>query len=179
MAVVSVVVAGDALAQAWPAKPVRMIVPFPVAGATDIAARQVSQRLSDAWGQPVVIENRPGAGGTLGTEVAARAPADGYTLMTGSVSTHTIAPHLYPKLAYDPLKDFVPITEVATTPNVLVVNTALPVRNLRELVALARKRPNELTYGSNGSGANNHLAGELLQASSGIRLQHVPYKGSA
>jgi tripartite-type tricarboxylate transporter receptor subunit TctC len=179
VAVLSVLGAGDALAQAWAVKPVRMIVPFPAAGATDIAARQVSQRLSDAWGQPVVIENRPGAGGTLGTEVAARAPADGYTLMTGSVSTHTIAPHLYLKLAYDPLKDFVPITEVATTPNVLVVNNALPVRNLRELVALARKRPNELTYGSNGSGANNHLAGELLQAGSGIRLQHVPYKGSA
>lgn len=179
LAAVAMATVGQSWAQAWPAKPVRMIVPFPAAGATDIAARQVSQRLSDGWGQPVVIENRPGAGGTLGTEVAARAPADGYTLMTGSVSTHAIAPHLYPKLAYDPLKDFVPITEVATTPNVLVVNTALPARNLRELVALARKRPNELTYGSNGNGANNHLAGELLQAGSNIRMQHVPYKGSA
>jgi tripartite-type tricarboxylate transporter receptor subunit TctC len=163
----------------FPMKPIRMIVPFPTAGATDIAARQVSQRMSEVWGQPIVIENRPGAGGTLGTEIAAKAPNDGYTLMTGSVSTHAIAPHLYPKLAYDPLKDFIAITEIASSPNVLVVNAALPVKTLKELIALARKRPGELTYGSNGNGANNHLAGEMLQGMTGIRMQHVPYKGSA
>ncbi|MBC7780484.1 MAG: tripartite tricarboxylate transporter substrate binding protein [Proteobacteria bacterium] len=163
----------------YPSRAVRMIVPFPAAGVTDLAARQVGQRLNEAWGQPVVIDNRPGAGGTIGTELAAKALADGYTLMMGSVSTHAIAPSLYAKPGYDPLKDFAAITEIATTPNVLVVNAALPVKNLKELVALARKRPGELTFGSNGNGTNNHLAGEMLQAVTGIKLQHVPYKGSA
>jgi hypothetical protein len=126
-----------------------------------------------------VTHHPAGAAGLYGVEIhAAPIDADGYTVLM-TATPFVVSPHVYSKLAYDPLKDFVPITEVATTPNVLVVNNALPVRNLRELVALARKRPNELTYGSNGSGANNHLAGELLQAGSGIRLQHVPYKGSA
>jgi len=163
----------------YPAKPVRIIVPFPTAGVTDLAARQVGQRLSETWGQPVVIDNRPGAGGTIGSELGARAPADGYTLTIGSVSTHAIAPTLYAKPGYDPLKDFTAITEIAVTPNVLVINSALPVKTLKELISLATKRPGELTFGSNGNGTNNHLAGEMLQAVAGIKLQHVPYKGSA
>lgn len=163
----------------YPAKPVRIIVPFPTAGVTDLAARQVAQRLSETWGQPVVVDNRPGAGGTIGTELAARALPDGYTLTIGSVSTHAIAPSLYAKPGYDPVKDFAAITEIANTPNVLVINAALPVKTLKELVALAKKRPGELTFGSNGNGTNNHLAGEMLQAVTGIRMQHVPYKGSA
>jgi tripartite-type tricarboxylate transporter receptor subunit TctC len=163
----------------YPSKTVRIVVPFPTAGVTDLAARQVAQRLSETWGQPVVVDNRPGAGGTIGSEVGAKAPPDGYTLTIGSVSTHAIAPSLYAKPGYDPLKDFAAITELANTPNVLVINAALPVKTLKELVALAKKRPGELTFGSNGNGTNNHLAGEMLQAVTGIRMQHVPYKGSA
>ena len=163
----------------YPAKPVRIIVPFPTAGVTDLAARQVGQRLSETWGQPVVIDNRPGAGGTIGSELGARAPADGYTLTIGSVSTHAIAPTLYAKPGYDPLKDFTAITEIAVTPNVLVINSALPVKTLKELISLATKRPGELTFGSNGNGTDNHLAGEMLQAVAGIKLQHIPYKGWA
>ena len=163
----------------YPARPVRIIVPFPTAGVTDLAARQVAQRLSETWGQPVVVDNRPGAGGTIGSELGARALPDGYTLTIGSVSTHAIAPSLYAKPGYDPLKDFAAITEIANTPNVLVINSALPVKTLKELVALAKKRPGELTFGSNGNGTNNHLAGEMLQSVTGIRMQHVPYKGSA
>jgi tripartite-type tricarboxylate transporter receptor subunit TctC len=178
--VASAVVPGLSRAQEkYPVKPVRIIVPFPAAGVTDLAARQIAQRLSEVWGQPVVIDNRPGAGGTIGSELGAKAPPDGYTLTVGSVSTHAIAPSLYARPGYDPLKDFAAITEIATTPNVLVVNSALPVKNLKELVALAKKRPGELTFGSNGNGTNNHLAGEMLQAVTGIKLQHVPYKGSA
>ncbi len=176
----SFVVPGSAAAQdRYPSKPVRIIVPFPAAGVTDLAARQVAQRLSETWSQPVVVDNRPGAGGTIGSEAGARAAPDGYTLTMGSVSTHAIAPSLYAKPGYDPLKDFAGITEIAQTPNVLVVNAALPVKTLKDLVALAKQRPAELTYGSNGNGTNNHLAGEMLQAVTGIRLQHVPYKGSA
>ncbi|MFO0521114.1 MAG: tripartite tricarboxylate transporter substrate binding protein, partial [bacterium] len=163
----------------YPSKTVRIVVPFPTAGVTDLAARQVAQRLSETWGQPVVVDNRPGAGGTIGSEVGAKAPPDGYTLTIGSVSTHAIAPSLYVKPGYDPLKDFAAITELANTPNVLVINAALPVKTLKELVALAKTRPGELTFGSNGNGTNNHLAGEMLQAVTGIRMQHVPYKGSA
>ncbi len=166
-------------ATVWPAKPIRLIVPFAAGGSTDVVARSLAAGLQEAWAQPVVLDLRPGAGGTIGSELAARAAADGYTLLIGSVSTHAIAPHVYTKLPYDPVRDFTPVSEIVQFPTLLVANPALPVRNLRELVSLARKRPGELTYASNGIGTNSHVAGELLKHTAGIDLVHVPYKGGA
>ena len=160
-------------------KPVRVVVPFPPGGSTDLIARQIGQRLAEQWGQPVLVDNRSGAGGALGSEQVARAAADGHTLLMGSVSTHAIIPHLQAKLGYDPLASFTPITEVARFPSMLVANYALPVRNLKDLVALARQRPGQVTYASNGNGTNSHLAGEMLKAQARIDLLHVPYKGAA
>ena len=166
-------------AERFPLKPVRIVVPFPAGGSTDLIARQLAQRLSEQWGQPVLIDNRSGAGGALGSEQVARAPADGYTLLMGSVSTHAIIPHIQSKLGYDPIAGFTPITEVARFPSMLVASYALPVTTLRELVALAKRRPGQVTYASNGNGTNSHLAGEMLKAAAGIDLLHVPYKGAA
>ena len=166
-------------AERFPAKPVRIVVPFPAGGSTDLIARQLGQRLGEQWGQPVLIDNRSGAGGALGSEQVARASPDGYTLLTGSVSTHAIIPHINPKLGYDPIASFTPITEIARFPSMLVANYALPVRTLKELIALARQRPGQVTYASNGNGTNSHLAGEMLKAAAGIDLLHVPYKGAA
>ena len=166
-------------AERFPAKPLRIVVPFPAGGSTDLIARQLAQRLGEQWGQPVLIDNRSGAGGALGSEQVARTSPDGYTLLMGSVSTHAIIPHINPKLGYDPIASFTPITEIARFPSMLVANHALPVRNLKELIALARQRPGQVTYASNGNGTNSHLAGEMLKAGAGIDLLHVPYKGAA
>ncbi|MBC7780605.1 MAG: tripartite tricarboxylate transporter substrate binding protein [Proteobacteria bacterium] len=170
-----------ALAQtpAWPIRPIRFIVPFPPGGPLDITARLLGARMSETFGQPVLIDNRPGAGGSVGAELAARAAADGYTLLMGALSTHAVNPYLYPKLGYDPVRDFTPITLVANVPNVLVVNVAVKAESVKELIALARAQPGKLAFGSGGSGSGGHLAGELLKTSAKIDITHVPYKGSA
>lgn len=161
----------------WPSRPVRILFGFPAASATDVIARAVGQKLSEKWGQPVVIENRPGAGGNLGSALAASAPPDGYTIFFGTVA-NAISATLYTKLNYDYLKDFVPITLVAATPLVLVANNELPVKDVPELVAHAKSHPGTLNFGSGGVGTSNHLAGELFKTASGTDLQHIPYKGT-
>ena len=161
----------------WPTKPVKITFGFPAASATDVIARAVGQKLSEKWGQSVVIENRPGAGGNLGSEVAARAPNDGYTIFFGTVA-NAISTTLYSKLNYDYLKDFTPITLVATTPLVLVANPSLPVRNVKELIDYAKANPGKLNFGSGGVGTSNHLAGEMFKAETHTQLIHVAYKGT-
>ena len=167
-----------AAAQAYPAKPVRMIVGFPPGGGTDILARIVAQRLSEAWGQQVVVENRPGASATIAATAVARAAADGYTLSMGQLTPNAIAPALYPKLPYDALKDFVPIVLVGTSPNVLVVHPGLPVRTVAELAAQAKAQPKPFTYATSGTGSLQHIAAELFKSVAGIDMVHVPFKGS-
>ena len=168
---------GTALAQAWPSKPVKILFGFPAASATDIVARQVGQKLSEKWGQPVVIDNRPGAGGNLGSEIAARQPADGYTIFFGTVA-NAISTSYYSRLNYDYLKDFTPITLVATTPLVLVANSSLPVKNVAELIKYAAANPGKINFGSGGVGTSNHLAGEMFKSATGAHMVHVPYKGT-
>lgn len=162
---------------AWPTKPVRILFGFPAASATDVIARAVGQKLSEKWGQPVVIENRPGAGGNLGTELAARAPADGYTIFFGTVA-NAISTTLYTRLNYDYLKDFKPITLVSITPLVLVANPSVPFGNVKELIAHARANPGKLNFGSGGVGTSNHLAGEMFKRATNTDLVHVAYKGT-
>ena len=166
-------------ADVYPNRAVRMIVPFPVGGATDILARVVAQKTVEFFGQQVVVDNRPGAGGTLGSRIAVTAPADGHTLLMGTTSTHAIGPHLYAKPPYDSLTDFSHITQVATSPNVLLVASQVPAQSIRELVALAKAQPGKLNYGSSGTGTQFHLSGELLKLLAGINIVHVPYKGTA
>jgi tripartite-type tricarboxylate transporter receptor subunit TctC len=169
--------AGNALAQAWPNKPVKIIFGFPAASATDVVARAVGQKLSERWGQPVVIDNRPGAGGNLGSEIAAKLPPDGYNIFFGTVA-NAISTSYYSKLNYDYLKDFTPITLVATTPLVLAVNPSVPVKNVKELVAYLKANPGKVDFGSGGPGTSNHLAGEMFKAATGTDMTHVPYKGT-
>ncbi|WP_280189599.1 tripartite tricarboxylate transporter substrate binding protein [Delftia sp. PS-11] len=166
-----------AWAQAWPARPVSLIVPFPAGGTTDVLARALGQELSKSLGQPVIVENRPGAGATLGADHVAKARPDGYTLLMGAVH-HTIATSVYRKLGYDLQKDFAPITMVAVVPNVLVVNPQVPARNVQELLAQAKAQPGKLTYGSNGAGTGQHLIGSQFASQGGVDLLHIPYKGS-
>ncbi len=166
-----------AQAQNYPNKPVKILFGFPAASATDIIARQVGQKLSEKWGQPVVIDNRPGAGGNLGSELAAQQPADGYTIFFGTVA-NAISTTYYSKLNYDYLKDFTPITLVATTPLVVIVNPGVPYRNMNELVAFAKANPGKINFGSGGVGTSNHLAGEMFKAITGTDMVHVPYKGT-
>jgi tripartite-type tricarboxylate transporter receptor subunit TctC len=160
----------------YPSKPVRFVLPFPPGGGTDILGRLLSERLAARLGQPVVIENRGGAGGNVGAEAAARSAPDGYTIVLVAPSL-TISPSLYKKLAYDPVKDFAPVSLVATVPNVMVTHPSVPARNLAEFIALAKKKPGAMNFGSGGSGTSNHLAGELFNIVAGVRLVHVPYKG--
>ncbi len=168
---------GAVWAQAWPAKPITLIVPFPAGGTTDVLARALGERLQTALGQPVIIESKPGAGATLGADLVAKAKPDGYTLLVGAVH-HTIASSVYKKLPYDFQKDFAPITEIALVPNVLVVNASTPARNVAELVALLKAQPGKQNYGSNGNGTAQHLIGTQFQNLTGTEIQHVPYKGS-
>jgi tripartite-type tricarboxylate transporter receptor subunit TctC len=165
-------------AQTYPTKPVRIIVPFPPGGGTDIAARAVGQKLTDALGQTFIVDNRGGASGTIGSEAAAKAPPDGYTLGMAASSTHGAAPALYPKLGYDPLKDFAPVTLVVTTPFVVVVHPALPVKNVNELIALAKAQPGKLNYGSAGNGSSSQLTVEMFDLMAHVKTTHVPYKGA-
>ncbi len=168
-----------ACAQTYPTKPVRMIVPFPPGGATDLLARVVGQKLGEALGQQVVIDNRPGAGGTIGSRLMLDAQPDGYTLLISSVSTHAIGPHLYSTPPYDPMKDFTAIGEISFTQTVLMVSNTLQVNTLRDFIALAKSRPGKLNYGSSGIGTQFHLSGELLKQLAGIDMVHIPYKGTA
>jgi len=171
-------IAALANAQAWPAKPIKWIVPFAPGGTTDILARTVGEKLALALGQPVVIENKPGAGGGVGAEFTAKAAPDGYTIMGGTISTHAINASLYNKLPYDPVKDFVAITLIARVPNMLVVNPAIPAANVKELIALLKANPNKYSFASSGNGTSQHLSGELFKTMAGVEMQHIPYKGS-
>ena len=166
-----------AWAQTWPSRSVSIIVPFPAGGTTDVLARALGQELSKTLGQPVVVENKPGAGATLGADYVAKAKADGYTLLMGAVH-HTIATSVYRKLGYDFEKDFAPITTVALVPNVLVVNPQVPAKTVQELLAQAKAQPGKLTYGSNGTGTGQHLIGAQFEGMGGVQLLPVPYKGS-
>ncbi len=177
LALSAVAWASGAAAQAWPTRPVSIIVPFPAGGTTDVLARALGQELSKSLGQPVIVENKPGAGATLGADYVAKAKADGYTLLMGAVH-HTIATSVYKKLGYDFEKDLAPITTVALVPNVLVVNPQVPAKTVQELLALAKAEPGKLTYGSNGTGTGQHLIGAQFEGMGGVQLLHVPYKGS-
>ena len=166
-------------AQAYPSKPIRLIIPFPPGGATDIIGRTLAQKLSTQLGQTVIVDNKPGAGGTLGSNEAAKAAPDGYTLLLATTSTHSIAPSLYKNIPYSVEKDFAPISEVATATNVLIVTPNLPVANVAELVALAKTKPDALNFASSGNGTIVHLQSELFKLDAGVKLTHVPYKGTA
>lgn len=170
--------AAAAEASSFPARPVRIIVPFPPGSGTDIVARVIGSSLAAAWRQSVVVDNRPGAGGTIAGELVAKGNADGYTLMLGNVSTLAIARGLYPNLAYDPLRDFAPVTLITTSENVAVVHPTLPVDSIKSLIAYARARPRQINYGSAGSGTTTHLGGAMFSAMAGVEMTHVPYKGS-
>ena len=163
---------------AYPAKTVRIVVPFAAGGSTDLLARNIAQRLNEAWKQPVIVDNRAGGGGIVGSDHVAKAAPDGYTLLLGTVTTHAVAASLYQKLAYDPLRDFAPITEIAFIPQLLSVHPSLPIRSVKELTALAKARPRELNYGTAGSGSASHMAMALFESTAKIRMTHVPYKGS-
>jgi tripartite-type tricarboxylate transporter receptor subunit TctC len=168
--------AGAQAPDSWPGKPVRFILPFPPGGGTDILGRLIAERLTANLGQPVVTENRGGAGGNVGAEAAAKSAPDGYTIVLVAPSL-TISPSLYSKLNYDPVKDFAPVSLVATVPNVMVTNPAVPANTLAEFIRLAKSKPGEMNFGSGGSGTSNHLAGELFNIVAGVKLVHVPYKG--
>lgn len=171
-------VAGVAHAQNYPGKPIRMVVPFPAGGGIDTVARVLAPKLAESLGQPVIIDNRVGASGTVGTEAVAKAAPDGYTLLA-TFASHAMNASLYPKLGYDTVRDFAPVTLIATVPNILVINPALPVKSVKELVALAKKHPGEILYASIGNGTPAHLSAELFNSMAGIKMTHVPYKGAA
>lgn len=172
-------VASAALSQDYPSRPIRIIVPFPAGGTADLLARQIGQTMSEALRQQVVIENRTGAGGNIGADLAAKSKPDGYTLLMGTVSTHAINPNLYPRMPYDPVKDFAPVMMVAKMPNLLVVHPSVPAFNVAELIALAKARPGALAFASAGNGTSQHLSGELFKKMAGVDMIHVPYKGNA
>jgi tripartite-type tricarboxylate transporter receptor subunit TctC len=167
-----------ALAQGYPNKPVRMVVGFPPGGGTDVVARVISQKLSEWYGQSVVVENRPGATGTIGADAIAKSAPDGYNLLMGHVNSHGIAPNLFAKLPYDPIKDFAAVAYVGYVPNVLAVHPSVPARSVKELVALAKSKPGAMNYASSGNGSTQHLAGEMFKQLTGTDIVHVPYKGS-
>ncbi len=162
----------------YPAKPIRFIVPYPAGGPLDTVARLLAQKVADNVKQPVVVDNKPGAGGNIGADLVAKAPPDGYTILMGAVATHAINPTLYSHIPYDPVRDFAPITQVASTPNVLVVNPTLPVHDVREFIAYAKAHPGQLNFGSGSTGSAGHLAGELFKSMAGVQMVHVPYKGA-
>jgi tripartite-type tricarboxylate transporter receptor subunit TctC len=167
-----------AFAQGYPSKPIRIVVPYPPGGFNDTLARTLGQKLTEKWGQPVIVDNRPGGGTTIGTNLAAKSAPDGYTLLIVSFA-FAVNPALYASLPYDPVNDFVPIVLAASTPNLLVVNPALPVKSVKELIVLARSKPGKLNYASAGNGSSNHLSMELFKSLAAVDIVHVPYKGSA
>jgi tripartite-type tricarboxylate transporter receptor subunit TctC len=167
------------MAEGYPSKPIRLVVPYPAGGPLDIVARLLAQKVSESVKQPVIVDNKPGAGGNIGADIVAKAAADGYTILMGAVATHAINPVLYASIPYDPVRDFAPITQIASTPNVLVVNPSVPAANVREFIAYAKANPGKLNFGSGSTGSAGHLAGELFKAMAGIEMTHVPYKGAA
>jgi tripartite-type tricarboxylate transporter receptor subunit TctC len=179
LALAVTLVPGWAGAQAWPAKPVKIVVPFVAGGATDVVARLLAQKLTDAWGQTVVVDNRSGAGGNIGADVVAKSPPDGYTLLMTSGSIVTANPYIYKSMTFDHAKDLVPITNVASGPQVIVVSNTVAAKDLREFIAMAKASPGKLTFGSAGIGTQTHLAFENFLYSAGIDMTHVPYKGEA
>ena len=170
--------AASAFAQAYPGKPVRIIVPYSAGGGTDIVARAVGQKLSEAWGRSVIVDNRAGASGMIGAEAVAKAPADGYTLLMATPPEVAVNHHLYSKVSYSPERDFAPITLVAITPLVIATHPGVPAKNIRELVALAKAKPGTLGYATPGTGSTQHLTAEMLMSAAGIQLVHIPYKGA-
>jgi len=175
----AILVALPAVAQNFPAKPVRIVVGFAPGGTTDITGRVMAQRFTEQVGHPVLVENRPGAGGNIGAEFVARSSADGYTLLLTSIANQAISPSLYAKLPFDAVKDFTPITQVISIPNVFVVHPSLPVKTVKEFIALAQKRPGAISFASAGTGTSVHLSAEMLKVMTGVDIVHVPYKGSA
>jgi len=166
-------------AQSYPAKQIRFVVTFPPGGTTDILAREIGARLQEAWKQTVVVDNRPGGGGNIGADIVAKSPPDGYTLLLGTNGTHAINPSLYSKMPYDAVKDFAPITLIASVPNIFISHPSFPPRTVKDLVALAKKQRGKLVYASSGTGTSQHLSVELLKSLAGIDMVHVPYKGAA
>jgi len=179
LACLMAVCAGAHAQSNWPDRPVRVIVPFPASGATDLVARVVAQRVAQDLGQQMVVDNRPGAGGTIGAAEAAKAQPDGYTLLLTTSSTHAISPHLMPRLAYDPRKDFTPVAHLADAPSVLLVTNSLPVKTVGELIAYGKAHPGKLNYATSGNGTIVHLNAAAFSAQAGIEMMHVPYKGTA
>ncbi len=175
---VSVAVTGNASAQGWPAKSIRFVSPYAPGGGSDILARSIGQKLSENLGVSVVIDNRPGAGGVVGTEIVTKSPPDGYTLMLGTPAPITVAPSLMKKMPYDPLRDLTPITLVSIVPAVVAVHPSVPAKSIKELVALAKTKPGQMTYSSSGNGGTAHLSGLMLQTMAGIDIIHVPYRGT-
>jgi tripartite-type tricarboxylate transporter receptor subunit TctC len=180
-AAVAIAACGSATAQrtdaGFPSRPVRLIVPYPPGGGNDTLARIFGLKLAESWGQQIVVDNRPGAGTIIGTQLAARAAPDGYTLLLSSIATHAVAPNLYRNPGYDPVKDFTPVTLLAVAPTVLCTNVSVPAKTVQELIVLARAKPGELKFASGGSGTAPHMAGEIFASMTGIKLLHVPYKG--
>jgi tripartite-type tricarboxylate transporter receptor subunit TctC len=168
-----------ATAQNYPAKPIRWISPWPAGGANDIFSRAIGQKIAESMGQQVLVDNRPGAAGTIGSDIAAKTPADGYTLVMGSSPTHAIAPALYPALPYDPVRDFAAVTLVGSVPNVLVLHPTVPAKTVKELIAVAKARPGKLNFASTGNGTSQHLSAELFKFMAGVDMVHIPYKGTA
>src|SRR5678815_2748442 len=168
-----------AFAQSYPSKPIRFVVPYPPGGPLDTVARLLGQRVSESVKQPVTVDNKPGAGGNIGADFVAKSPPDGYTILMGAVATHAINPALYASIPYDAVRDFIPVTQVASTPNVLVVNPSIPAGNVGEFIAYAKANPGKLNFGSGSTGSAGHLAGELFNTMAGVRMTHVPYKGAA
>ena len=172
-------VPSGASAQGYPNRVIRLVVPFPAGGPLDVTARAIGRELTKAWGQPVVVDNRPGAGGNIGADIVAKSAPDGYTVLMGALSTHAVNVSLYDRLPYDPIKDFAPISLVAVTPNVLVLNPGVPANSVPELIAYARTHPGMLAFGSGSNGSAGHLAGELFKVQAHVDMVHVPYKGGA
>ena len=172
------VASAQTAATPFPDKPLRIVVTFTTGGAPDTLARILSEKLSNVWGQPVIVDNRPGAGGNTGADFVAKAPGDGYTIVVGTVGTHSINPAMYSKMPYDAVKDFAPITLLATTPNMLVINNDVPAKNLKDFIALGKKE-GKMTFASSGSGTSIHVSGELFKTMTGIDMVHIPYKGRA
>ena len=178
VATITLVLHGPACAQNYPEKPIRLISPFPPGGGTDLMGRLIGQQFTKSWGQQVIVENKPGANGTIGSEFVAKSAPDGYTLLVGTMGTHGINASLYRKLPYDTVNDFAPITALITSPMMLLVHPSIPARSVREFIALAKARPGQITFSSAGTGSVGHLAGELLNSVAQVRLVHVPYRGS-
>ena len=168
-----------AAAQGFPSKPVKLVIPFPPGGSLDNVGRLLAQKLSEAWGQQVVIENKPGAGGNIGADAVAKSPPDGYTVVMGALSTHAVNPSLYKTMPYDAVRDFAPLSLVAITPNVLIVKAGMPIASVKDLVAYAKANPGKTNFGSGSNGSAGHLAGELFKLETGTDVMHIPYKGGA